>query len=492
MFKKITLALILIIIGQSVVFSQAGEIKRISLSNDLGSGGFMNLYKLGLAIKTQKSKDIEFTFYDENLKKNGTTSFTMEGRREAILNYYYDTIIKRILIFHGSKKSTNLTLIEPGNKKKKTLALEVPGKKTYLNTNLVRIDKGTFAITVSKKGKTTLNTIELTNGSITPVELPEEWKARTILKMSRVNSKYMALFYLDKTMRNKKFKNVAIMDGDGKVVADKLVSNDEEDFPIEEFSITDLGNNELAIAGTYSSSVTSAYSIGLFVAKIDNFKLSYIKYFDYNTIKNFYNFMSDRKKEKAEKRAEKNAQRGKSTKYLAITHPVITVDGRFIVTAEFYYPTYRTESYTTYVNGKPSTSYRTVFDGFQYTHTMVLGIDETGKKDFEHCIPFHLDYKPYFATQKLKRRVSAEEIKYSYIASNKIYSFSISDNDMKENEPKTLVEVDEDKKLKSTYSSIDSWYDNFFYSLTTQTTKEKGKLIGGRETNYYIIKYGIE
>ncbi len=492
MIKKITIIFILFAFSVTKVFSQAGEIKRINLSEDLGSGGIINLYNFGLAIKTQKSKDIEFTFYDENLKKSGTNSFTLEGRREAVLNYYYDTVIKRILIFHGSKKSTNLTLIEPGNKKKKTMALEVPGKKTRLNTNLVRLEKTTFAITITKKGKTILNTIELANGGIAPLELPELWKARTILKMSRVNSSYMALFYLDKTMRNKKFKNVALMDDEGKVVADKLVSNDEEDFPIEEFSITDLGNNELAIAGTYSKSVTSSYSIGLFVAKIDNFKLSYIKYFDYNTIKNFYNFMSDRKKEKAEKRAEKNAQRGKSTQYLAITHPVISVDGHFVVTAEFYYPTYRTESYTTYVNGKPSTSYRTVFDGYQYTHTMVLGIDENGKKDFEYCIPFHLDYKPYFASQKLKRRVSAEEIKYTYIASNKIYSFSISDGDMKENTPKILVEVDDDKKLRSSSSFIDSWYENFFYSLTIQTTKEKGKIIGGRETNYYLIKYGIE
>ena len=52
--------------------------------------------------------------------------------------------------------------------------------------------------------------------------------------------------------------------------------------------------------------------------------------------------------------------------------------------------------------------------------------------------------------------------------------------------------MDEDKKLRSTYSSIDSWYDNYFYAKTSQTTKEKGKIIGGKETNYYLIKYGVE
>lgn len=489
--KKIALVFTLIVFSVTNVFSQAGEIKRISLSEDQGLGGILNLYTQGLAIRTGKSSECEFTFYDENLKKRGNLNFTFEAKKDRIITYYYDTLIKRILVFHGTRKTTNLTMIEPGNKKKKTIPLVAPSKKTQISTNLVKVDKSIFVVT-TKKSKTTLNTVELVNGEITPLELPEEWKARIILNISRVNSKYLAVFYLDKSVRNKKFKNVALLDDEGKVVADKLLTNDDEDFPIEEFSITDLGNEQLAIAGTYSNSVTSAYSIGLFVAKIDNLKPTYIKYFDYNTIKNFYNFMSEKKKEKAEKKAERNANRGKSTKYLAVTHPVISVDGRYIVTAEFYYPTYRTESYTTYVNGKPSTSYRTVFDGYLYTHTMVLGISEDGKKDYEHCIPFHLDYKPFYASQKLKRRISTQEIKYSYIAFNKIYSFSISDDDMKENDPKTLVEVDEDKKLKSTYSSIDSWYDNFFYAKTEQTTKEKGKLIGGKETNYYLIKYGVE
>jgi hypothetical protein len=310
--------------------------------------------------------------------------------------------------------------------------------------------------------------------------------------MSRVNSKYLALFYLDQKVKNKKFKNVALLDDNGAVVADKLMTNTIGDFPIEEFSITDLGNDQLAVAGTYGKDIKSAYSIGMFVARIDKLELAYIEYFDYNSIKHFYDFMTDKKKEKAEKKAKKNAKRGRSTQYLAITHQVIQINDRLLVTAEFYYPTYRTESYTSYVNGRPSTSYRQVFDGYQYTHTMVLGINEEGKKDFEHCIPFDLDHKPYYASQKLKRRISDEEIKYSYIAWNKIYSFSISEEDLKVNDPITLVEIDDDKKLRYTASSIESWYENYFYSLTAQITKEKGKLIGGRETNYYLIKFGVD
>jgi len=490
--NKTTLLILVLAVLSGNLYSQTGEIKRISLSEDQGTGGIINLYDIGLAIKTTEKSEVVLTFYNESLKKGTITKFALQGRKEGVFNSYYDTIVKKILIFHGTKKTNNLTLVSPDGKKKQTVELIIPGKKALLNTNFIKIDKTTFAIITAKKGKTSLNTVELKNGDIQPVELPEEWNTRNIIKMSRVNSKYLAVFYIDRKVKNKKFRNVALIDDNGEVAVDKLLTNKETDFSIEEFSITDLGNDELAIAGTYGTTVTSVYSVGMFIAKIENLKLRYIKYFDYNKIKNFYNFMTEKSKEKAEKKAKRAASSGKSTKYLAVTHPVIMVDEKLLITAEFYYPTYRTESYTSYSNGRATTSYRTVFDGYQYTHTMVLGVDADGKKEFEHCIPLKLDFKPFYASQKLKRRISNDEVKYSYIAFNKIHSFSLADGKIIENPTKTLVEVESDKKLKANYNSIDSWYDNFFYALSSQTTKEKGKIVGGKSTHYTLIKLAVD
>jgi len=155
------------------------------------------------------------------------------------------------------------------------------------------------------------------------------------------------------------------------------------------------------------------------------------------------------------------------------------------VTAEFYYPTYRTRTSS---NGNTYTE----FDGYQYTHAMVLGIDPSGNKEFEHCIPLKLDFKPFVAYQTLRKVVVDDEVKFVYIASNKIYTATIADGDLKENEPKIFAEVDDDKKLKSTSNYINGWYDNFYFCYSSQTTKEKGKLVGGRETNYYLIKYRVD
>jgi hypothetical protein len=310
------------------VQSQSGQVKKISLTADQVGGGILNLYDKGLAIRTNDREQCEFTFYDTDLKKNGTAKFLLEGKRAYVSSTLFDTVLNKILVITSAKKKNTLTVMSVDGKKKKSVELVFPSKAT-LSTNLITVDKTTYLL-VYKKKKILLCTVEIDNGQVTPVELPEEWKARTILKIMRVNSKYLSVFYLDKKVKNKKFKNVALIDDDGKVVEDMLLTNDEGDFPVEEFSITDLGNNEMAIAGTYSSSVKSDYSIGLFVAKIDNLKLSYIKYFDYNSIKNFYNFLSEKKKEKAEKKAAKNAKKGRSTKYLAITHPVIGVDGKLV------------------------------------------------------------------------------------------------------------------------------------------------------------------
>jgi len=487
--KKTLLLMAISLISNSFVQSQSGQVKKITLTADQ-VGGILNLYENGLAIRTSDKRQYEFTFYDTDLKKSGTAKFLLEGKRAYINSTYFDTILNKILVVITERKKNTLLVMSSDGKKKKFVDLVSPAKST-INTNFITIDKTTYLLVIKKK-KVLLCTIEIDNGKVTPIEMPEEWKARTILKIMRVNSKYLSVFYLDKKVKNKTFKNVALLDDDGKVVEDMLVTNEESDFPIEEFSITDLGNDELAIAGTYGSNIKSDYSIGMFVAKLENLKLSYIKYFDYNSIKNFYNFLPEKKKEKAEKRAEKNAKKGRSTKYLAVTHPVVVVNGNLVVTAEFFYPTYRTEVTTTNVNGSAQTTSRQVFDGYQYTHTMILGVDNNGNKEFEYCIPFYLDYKPYYASQRLKRRINGDEIKYSYIASNKIYSFSITNDILEVNDPKKLVEVDEDKKLKSVSSNIDSWYDNYFYSLISYTTKEKGKVIGGKETNYFLLKLAVE
>jgi len=484
--KKLIIVVSMVTLGFISTYGQAGEVKRITLSE---GGSVVNLHKLGLVVKID-SRENDFVFYNEDLKKKGNVNLTFESRREFIHNYYYDTLLKKILVFHGKKKIQSITTITPDTRKKKTIEVVSPKGHT-LSSSIITIDKSSYILSY-KKTKTFLNNIEMANGDITPVEMPEEWKARTILKVQRVNNKYMAILYLDSKIKNKKYKNIALMDDDGKIVEDKLLSNNDDDFPVDEFSITDLGNDDLAIAGTYSQTVKSDYSVGMFVVKIENLKRIYVEYYEYSSMKNFFNYMSTKNKEKAEKKAEKNAKKGKPTKYLAITHQVISNNGAYLVTAEFFYPTYRTESYTTYSNGRATTTYRTVFDGFQYTHTMVLGIDPDGKKEFEHCIPLKLDYKPYSAYQTLRRSVNNDEVKYCYIANNSIYTFAIVDGDLKENDPKVLVEVDDDKKLKSTSTSINSWYDSYFYCLLTQTTKEKGKLIGGKETSYFLIKYDVE
>jgi len=296
--KKITLLLTAFLFCLFNVFGQTGEVKKISLKQ---AGGVINLFKNGLIFKTTDGLENEFTFYDEDLKKNGNVKLMLNSKKEYISSYYYDTILNKIMVFHNLKKVSSLTTITPDTKKKKTITLTPPAKQT-VGSSIITLDKSNYILTF-KKSKTFLNTIDIAKGKITPVDLPEEWKARTILSAQRVNSSYMAVLYLDKKVQNKKYKNIAIIDDKGNIVEDQLLSNDKDDFPIEEFSITDLGNDEIAIAGTYSKNVNTPYSIGMFVAKVEKLKLTYIKYYDYNKIKNFYNFMSEKKKEKAEKKA---------------------------------------------------------------------------------------------------------------------------------------------------------------------------------------------
>jgi len=94
------------------------------------------------------------------------------------------------------------------------------------------------------------------------------------------------------------------------------------------------------------------------------------------------------------------------------------MNGSLVVSAEFFYPTYKTFNNS---NGDPA------FNGYQYTHAVVLGFNVSGEKEFEHCIPIHLGYKALRVNQKLARYMVDGAVKLGYFSSDKVYSFSLKD-----------------------------------------------------------------
>jgi len=110
------------------------------------------------------------------------------------------------------------------------------------------------------------------------------------------------------------------------------------------------------------------------------------------------------KKKIAKKQAKKEEKDEEyEIDYLMQLHQVNQLpDNKYLVAGEFYYPTYRTEYYTSCVKGKPSMSTRQVFDGYQYTQSPPAVFDETGQKLRGNMFEMHLDQKPFIARKNLR------------------------------------------------------------------------------------------
>ena len=386
----------------------------------------------------------------------------MEGKKENVKSIYYDSSLKKVLVFHGINEVRNLTVIDPENKKVQTLKIKSPGRQRVLGQEIFSLDKKCFILSYIVQDDININKIDIKTGEIIKIEMPEEWGKRTILKVIKANSNYLAICY-----QEKKIINIALLDDEGNIVEDKILKNNENDFCIDPFVITDIGNQEFTIVGNYRKEVSSNYILGMFVAKFIKTEVSLIKYIEFDKITNFYNYLPDKKKEKVE--------RQKSVNYLTLYHPALNLDGSLIVSAEFFYPTYKTFNNS---NGNPA------FDGYQYTHSIIIGFNSSGKKEFDYCVPFHLGYKALRVNQKLSQNMVDGTVKFGYFSSNKSYRFLLQNGNIEpdNSQQEVLAETDQED---TDYIPL-CWYNNYFYQQTFIPKKD------GQDAIMQLIKLEIE
>ncbi|TND08612.1 MAG: hypothetical protein FD123_2116 [Bacteroidetes bacterium] len=260
--------------------------------------------------------------------------------------------------------------------------------------------------------------------------------------------------------------------------------------------VSNLKNKEKLIVGTYSQASTSGkqvvvspYSDGLYITKAKGEEQEFIKYYAFSELKSFWKYIeanySARKAMKMKKRARKKSEQGQTldVNYQLLVHDVLEYNDQYIMVAEAYYPEYHTEFYTEYVNGKPVTRTRQVFDGWRYTHAIVCGFDKSGNMLWDNTFEIW-----NILTFNLKERVRVlpqeKELVLAYAYGGAIHSKIIQGSEVIDNKSSTPIETNkEGDKVRSNYDSdMAFWYDNYFVTWGYQrikNTEEKGK--GGKK-----------
>ena len=366
------------------------------------------------------------------------------------------------------------------NKTTKRLDIELDGKTSFYNIHsFYVVGNKAAAIGQGKNGAAFLYfDLETQTATATPI-LVEGFKQR---RTAPINLQYLEdanKFYLSIRViksRMVSFAYLLSIDLDGKMSAPQMIDEGGEKI-IKSITVGAVGTNEIAIAGTYGSTVLGPNN-GIYFASSTDGNIANINTYNFLDIPNYLDFLPERSQQRIESKKERKAKRGKELQanQLLVMHDLIAVDNDFLLITEAYYPTYRTETRTTYVNGKATTTTVQVFDGYQYTHAMIAKFNAQGELIWSQVFKMYLWYKPMVAKSFI--RIAAKEqnsIQLVYADGRNIYSksFSFSGEILSEKTSNPINTTNENDKVKGTYSNIYFWYDKYFLSYGVQSIKNK-------------------
>ncbi len=224
------------------------------------------------------------------------------------------------------------------------------------------------------------------------------------------------------------------------------------------------------IVGTYARK-RSDMSRGIFLAKISEEGDQVINYYNYADLKNFFSYMKARKQKRIEERIKRRKVKGKKNKYSyrLLVHEVVERDGKFIMVGEAFYPKYSQASYYGGI-GYYGNSYGSAFDGYKYTHAVVLGFDRRGRLLWDNSFEIN-DVESYTLDQFVHISMNEKEIALIYMFEDEIRTKNIEGNEVIEgktfDELKLSFENDELSKNDDIYGRLEEWYDGnlFVYGV---------------------------
>ena len=248
-----------------------------------------------------------------------------------------------------------------------------------------------------------------------------------------------------------------------------------------------MDNDNQVIVGVYGRN--SDYSRGIFVAEVNSYGEYVIRYYNYADLQNFFHYMKAKREKRIKDRIERKRIKGKKIKfnYRFLVHEVIPYGNQFVMLGEAFYPTYSNRSnyygspimtgYSPWNYGLNSrsfynTPYRSdvVFDGFKYTHAVVLGFDSTAKLVWDNSFEIN-GLKSFQLEQFVKLVPERSKIAMLYIYENEIRSKIIKDNNVIEGTVQNpIVTFGQGKysKIKVRSSKLEYWYANHLFVYGVQ------------------------
>ena len=240
------------------------------------------------------------------------------------------------------------------------------------------------------------------------------------------------------------------------------------------------------VTGTYTTG-KKANSQGFYFAQLEDEKFKFIKFYNFLDLKNFTEFMTDKAKAKVERKKQKAEEKGKelTMNYLITSHDVIEEDGYFYYIAESYYPTY---SYL--YNGRSTIQ---VFDGYFYTHAILIKFDAEGNVIWDNCFPMHPAYHPFYIKHFISANLGDKDLNAIFTDGKNLVkkSFSKADGTVTQDRNVEMIKTGNDEEdVKKSFTNSDYWYGKNFLIYGNQVVKNN--VTHDRQRVIYINKYTVQ
>ena len=246
------------------------------------------------------------------------------------------------------------------------------------------------------------------------------------------------------------------------------------------------------IAGVYGGK-HSEYSRGLFMASLDPSGMQQLRYYNYGDLENFFKYMKAKREKRVKERIERRKIKGKRIRfsYRFLVHEIVPYKNQYVLLGEAFYPKYKTVDSNVgfFSSGRGNYGYRDgrIFDGYVYTHAVVMGFNENGKLLWDNSFEIN-DVKTYTLEQFVKLEVQEDKIALLYLFDNELRTKIIKDNQVLEGKTFEGIKANEADLIakKETGSNrLDYWYSNYFFAYGIQ---EISNPISGKRRVFFINK----
>ena len=251
-------------------------------------------------------------------------------------------------------------------------------------------------------------------------------------------------------------------------------------------------SNSQIITGVYGNK-NSEYSRGLFVARVSNDGVQQIKYYSYADLENFFKYMRVKQEKRVKERINRKKIKGKKIKlqYRFLVHELVPYKNQFILLGEAFYPKFKHIDGVYGVSSKSSY----VFDGYQYTHAVVLGIDANGQLLWDNSFEIN-DVKTFTLEQFVKMDAQKEKIALLYLYDNQIRTKIIQDSIVVEGKTSNKLQMRPDASPDSEKSpginKLDYWYDDFFLAYGIQNVGSTNFMSRNKKKVFFVSKVSYE